>query len=105
MKQSGASYRLFKSDYVHCEARGWLRSGRRKLLHCLVNSGPKIFLPTLLTNTRRNIFNNLELSSPAKINLNLFLNHPAFTKVTFRQHGVPPSFPFSDRPPALPGLA
>ena len=66
---------------INRQSRRRFFSRRRQLLHRFVHLGLKVRLPTLLTNSCRHVLNNLELMSPAKVDFDLLLVHPALTKV------------------------
>ena len=99
------SHGFFKLNYIHTDAGGWFYSANDELLHCFVNSGLKIFLSTLLANARGNVFKNLELFTPAKIDLGFGFDHFTLAEVTFRNHEITWPSLFANRPPTLPDQA
>ena len=85
---------------INRQSRCRFFSRRRQLLHRFVHFGLKVCLPTLLTNSRRYVLNNLEFMSPAKVDFNLLLNDAPFTKATLPHLARMFSFVFANHCPS-----
>ena len=93
--------RILEADHVDGQVRCGFCARDRKFLQRLVNGGVKVFFTALLADDRGNLFDDLELVSPVKIDADFSLCDFSLTKVAFRHAGIIFSCAFSNHLPTL----